>query len=283
MIDLHQHSTFSDGTDRFEELLVKNKAAGVKIMSVTDHDNIESARCVSNIPKDKLGIEYINGVEFSTDYNGNSVHILAYGYNVDDKAIIELLNKAKTLRLERVKKRIELLKTEFNIILDDVSLSEILNSKNPGKPLIANVLIKLGYGDNITDVIKKYLYHKLPSKKLTSQEVIETLKNSSAITVLAHPLGGIGEKRVEKVVFEERLQRFVSFGLKGLECYYSLYSKEEQQYLVKMANTYGLLISGGSDYHGKNKDVQIGEMLNGGDAPTRENITLIENVNKTLI
>ncbi len=283
MIDLHQHSIFSDGTDSFDELLVKNKNAGVKVMSVTDHDNIESARCVAKMNKGNLGIEYIHGVEFSTDYEGASVHILAYGYEADDKSINELLNRAKQLRLQRVKKRIELLKLEFDIILDEASLNEILSSKNPGKPLIANVLIRLGYGDNITDVIKKYLYHKLPSKKLTSCEVLKTLKNSSAISVLAHPLGGIGEKRVERCVFEERLKAFVSFGLKGLECYYSLYTKEEQQYLVKIANTYSLLISGGSDYHGKNKDVNIGEMLNGGDAPTVENISLIKNVNKVII
>jgi len=259
MIDLHQHSNFSDGTDSVFELIEKNKATGIKYMSITDHDNISAAKTLEK-SCDKYGLYYVTGVELSTDFMGNSIHILGYGYSVDDRAIVELVERAKALRVMRIKQRIELLKEEFDITLEKQDLDEILGSDNPNKPMIANILIKRGYGDNLSEVIKKYLYHNVLSGKIKTQEVIKTLSSSNIISVYAHPLGGVGEKRVSKQEFEKRLQSFIECGLRGLECYYSLYDKAEQEYLISIAKKYNLLVFGGSDYHGKNKSVQIGEL-----------------------
>lgn len=279
MIDLHQHTTFSDGTDNVEELIKKNREKGVKIMSITDHDNIKSTKVAKKIAL-HFGMDFILGVEFSTDYDGESVHILCYGFNAEDEVIKDLIEQGIDLRHKRIKFRLDILKKEFGIALDEKIINQINNNPNPNKPMIANILKNLGYGENISEIIKKYLYHKMPNFKLKTIKTIQDLNFSSGLSVYAHPLGGVGEKRVERSEFEDRLKEFVKAGLKGLECYYSLYSEEEQGYLVGLANKYNLLISGGSDYHGLNKDVQIGELSNYGYHPQVKDMTILKKCNE---
>lgn len=275
MIDLHQHTILSDGTDSVEELFERNIETGIKVMAITDHDNIESVELAKKLAK-QIGIKYITGVEFSTDFHGNSIHILCYGYNLEDKIIKKLIEKSVELRHKRVEFRLKNLEKEFGIKLEKSVIEKINNHPNPNKPMIANILKDLGYGQEIGDIIKKYLYHKMPDYKLKTTEVLKDLAKSSGISVYAHALGGVGEKRVPKEVFEERLKSFISAGLKGLECYYSLYSKEEQDYLVETAKNNNLFISGGSDYHGKNKTVKIGELSNFGGFPQKEEVTILK-------
>lgn len=281
MVDLHQHTTFSDGTDNVEELIKKNKEKGIKIMSITDHDNIESTKVAKKIAH-SFEMDFISGVEFSTDYNGESVHILCYDFNPEDKVIKDLIEQGIDLRHKRVKFRLDILESEFGIVLDEKLINQINNNPNPNKPMIANILKNLGYGENISEIIKKYLYHKMPNFKLKTIKTIQVLDTSSGLSVYAHPLGGVGEKRVERSEFEDRLKEFVKAGLKGLECYYSLYSKEEQEYLVGLANKHNLLISGGSDYHGLNKDVQIGELSNYGYHSQVKDLTILKKCSERL-
>ena len=274
MIDLHQHSTFSDGTDNVEQLIKNNISAGIKYMSITDHDNFNSAKYINDVLKNDIKINYIPGIEFSADYENDSTHILAYNFNLDDAAVNHLVDEGTRLRKARVYERIDILKKDFNILLTPQMLEQVNNASHPGRPMIANFLIELGYGDTVNEVIQKYMYHKLPQNKLDAVYTIQKLNNSSAISVWAHPLGGVGEKRIEKSTFEKRLKEFTSAGLKGLECYYSLYSKTEQEYLVNLAKKYNLLISAGSDYHGTNKTVKIGELSNYGFTPKIEDVTI---------
>lgn len=274
MIDLHQHTLLSDGTDSVEELIKKNKKKGMQVISITDHDNIESVASLKNLSK-KYNIAILSGVEFSTDFNGESIHLLCYGFDTDDVVVKSLIDEGIKLRHARVSFRLENLKNEFNINLDESVIKQINKSPNPNKPMIANVLKGLGYGDNISEIIKKFLYHKMPDYKLKTVEVLNKLKSSTGVSVYAHPLGGVGEKRVKRDIFEYRLKHFVDAGLKALECYYSLYSKEEQEYLVAIAKKYNLFVSGGSDYHGTNKNVQIGELSNYGYHPNLSEINVI--------
>ena len=106
MIDMHQHSTFSDGTDNVEDLLKKNKSTGIVTMALSDHDTIDGCKKILQ-EKTNVGLNFINGVEFSTDDNGETVHLLAYGFDVNDKIINKLLKKSMKLRLKRVFKRIK--------------------------------------------------------------------------------------------------------------------------------------------------------------------------------
>ena len=248
-------------------------------MALSDHDTIEGCKTILQL-KNKFGLNFINGVEFSTEDNGESVHLLAYGFNIDDKRVNGLLKKSIKLRLKRIKQRIKLLKSEFNITLTSEETKLIKQSKNPNKVLLANILIKKNLATNISEAIKKFLYHKMPDAKLSSMYVISKLQKSTALVSFAHGLGGVDEKRVEKDVFEDRLLRFKKAGLDSLECYYSLYSKEEQQYLFNKANEYNLLVSGGSDYHGTVKNVEIGELSCDNYKIPVKNINIVKHVNK---
>lgn len=279
MIDLHQHSTFSDGTDNVEELMKKNKAVGVKVMSITDHDNNQSVLIAKDLAND-IGLTYFSGIEFSTDYNGESVHILCYGYDADDKIIHNLIEESIKLRHKRVDLRLQKLEDEFSINLGKDIIKKINDAPNPNKMMIANVLKDFGYGSSCEEIIKKYLYHKISDCKLKTVEVLKQLRVASGVSVYAHPLGGVGEKKVDREMFEERLRVFIDAGLDGIECYYSLYNKEEQNYLIKIARKHNLLISGGSDYHGKNKTVEIGELSNFGDFPTEKDVTILNKIKK---
>ena len=277
MIDLHQHSSRSDGTDLPLELLRKNIEAGVSVMALTDHDTDRGFYELLPLA-DKNKIKIIKGVEFSTDDGNQSVHILALGIAESDPVITEMLEQSKALRVQRVMNRVEKLKEQFGIVLPDECMEKIYASDNPNKPMLANMLINLGYGESVNEVIAKYLYHKFPSAKLQSDLVVQKIAASSAIPVLAHGLGGVGEKRVDSALFESRVRRLKEVGLVGLECFYSLYDKNEQDYLCSVADRFGLLKSGGSDYHGLNKSVRIGELSSDGSKPERDHFTVLSAI-----
>ena len=258
-VDLHQHSKCSDGTDSIVELINNNIATGVEIMAITDHDTITGCRqCASAKISDKIKIVY--GIEFSTEYNGEKVHILAYNFDLDSPVINNLITQSMDLRLKRVARRIELLKSEFNIEFTDENLEIIKSSKNPNKVLLAKLLIKQGFEGTISDVINQYLYHDVSDEKLATLSVIKQLNEENILSIYAHPLGGVGEKRVDFDTVKSRVKAFKEVGLSGIECYYSLYTQEEINNLINIANIESLLVSAGSDYHGKNKTVGIGEI-----------------------
>ena len=256
MVDFHMHSIYSDGTD--DIITILNKVNNLDYFSITDHDSIESARYIMKNGLDRPN--YVTGVELSTRDLGDSVHILFYNYDVDNKALDEIIDEIDMIRMKRLKERLSYLEKDFNIKLKNEDLTYLYSLSNPTKPNIATILVKDGYASDVSVAIKKYLYHKLETKKLDSIYVLDKLKNEKGILVLAHPLGGIGEVRIDKEKFIDRLNRFKSHGLKGLECVYSLYNSEEQKFLIDNAKRNNLIISGGSDYHGLNKKVQIGEL-----------------------
>ena len=256
MVDFHMHSICSDGTDSVTELLKKTK--DLEYFSITDHDTIEASNYIMNNGLNKPN--YITGVELSTRDLNDSVHILFYNYDINNSVLKEVIDEIDNVRMKRLKERLNYLKRDFNITLSDKDLEYLFSLSNPTKPNIASILVKDGHAKDVDTAIKKYLYHKLDTKKIESIYVLNKLKNEKGILVFAHPLGGIGEPRVDKVVFIDRIKRFVDAGLKGLECIYSLYNDSEQKFLLDIAEANNLIISGGSDYHGLNKKVSIGEL-----------------------
>ena len=256
MVDFHMHTIYSDGTDDIYTILKKTN--DLDYFSITDHDSIESCKFIMNNGLNKPN--YITGVELSTRDLNDSVHILFYNYDIDNPILNEVIDEINNVRMKRLKERLDYLKRDFNIILKESDLAYLYSLSNPTKPNIATIIVKYGFCSDVDTAIKKYLYHKLETKKIESMYVIDKLKNEKGILVLAHPLGGIGEPRVDKLVLEDRVKRFKEAGLKGLECIYSMYNDSEQKYLLDLAETNSLVISGGSDYHGLNKKVSIAEL-----------------------
>lgn len=256
MIDMHTHSLYSDGTNTVSELIELLKE--YELYSITDHDNISSAIYIQNNGLNKPN--YITGVELSTADMNDSIHILFYNFNPDNKELYDIVDWINIARRKRLHERLDILKNDFNIVLSDSEIKWLESLENPTRPNIASILINDGYASSISEAFDKYLYHKLETRKPNSIDVIKRLKNIFGVIVLAHPLGGINEKRIDRLKLEDRIKRFKEVGLDGIECMYSLYTKEESSYLINLAKTNDLYISGGSDFHGKNKNVKIGEL-----------------------
>ena len=261
MIDLHQHSVYSDGTDSLEELVENNRRRGIYCFALTDHDTTEGCKALVKSLKNKgegdSGL-FITGIEFSTDDDGNDVHILAYDFDPEDERVNEFVARGQALRRERIERLLAHLKKEHGITFNDERMKKIEESPNPNKPMIAGFLVEMGYAKTIGEAIRTYLEIRFPSLKLTSREVIEGLNDTDALTVYAHPLGENREYPFETV--KKRLERFRGYGLKGLESWYSIYSARECAALHELALGSGLLVSCGSDYHGKNKTIPLGQV-----------------------
>lgn len=278
LIDLHIHTTASDGSDSPAELA--RKVAGLRIFSVTDHDTIDGALQMENLVPP--GTVYIRGVEFSCVSPAGKCHILGYGYDPRHPALLAALEEGRTLRLEKLQRRLEALRAHFGIILTDDELSRLYSLNSPGKPHLGKILLDRGLAETLDGAIQTYLKIRVPGRdRIDAGRAIAAIEKAGGRSVWAHPLGGEGEKRLTPEEFEDQLQTLLAAGLKGMECHYSRYSREEIQFLRDRAAAHGLTVTGGSDYHGINKrDLELG-MLSMEDTPwtpTEAELTALLNM-----
>lgn len=277
MFDLHIHSTFSDGTDSVYEIIEKVKLAGIDYFSITDHDSAESARYILSNKKlqdriKELGLTYVPGIEWSCRFDGYKVHILAYDYDPEMPEIKKFEKQLKAMLDEKNHERLQKL-NEAGYVFSEKSLDLFKNKSNLRKLDFANALIDDGYANTIDEAIKiikkSYASHSL---RLDGREVISTLSKLGVKMVWAHSLGGIGEKRISFEEVDGLISKMKECGLAGLECYYSLYTEQENANLAEIARKYNLFMTCGSDYHGKNKTVKLLEMSCDGTKAKQEDI-----------
>lgn len=258
-IDLHIHSTASDGTDSPEIIAQKiSRRNGVKIFSLTDHDNINGVKKIkSAVPPE---IFFINGIEFSCKTKNFKCHILAYFYDENCAELQAVIENARKILREKVNLRLKYLGELYGIIFTDDDLAALNRHETASKPHIVNLLAE-SYGKDkrqVYDDLKKF---KIGTMRLPVDEVISAVKSAGGITVWAHPLGGEGENILTHSEFSTRLDELISCGINGLECYYSRYNPEQEKFLAETAREKNLLISGGSDYHGTNKfNITLGQL-----------------------
>lgn len=267
MIDLHMHTEFSDGTDNVEDIvkIVINKS--LTHFSITDHDMTDGVRYLLNNAElmdllKKYGIKFINGVEFSGFIDENKIHILGYDYDIDNKALNEVIELGRNKRFDKYHLRLKALAEQKGIIFSKESLEEMETIDYIGNPIMSNYLVKDGIFDSRDDAMKCINSLDIPNSDINvdAHIIMPAIIDAGGIVSWAHPLGGLNEPRITFEKVEAIIQKLIPLGLKGLECYYNLYNMEEIERLVAIANKYGLLISAGSDYHGKNKDAKIGEV-----------------------
>lgn len=254
--DLHIHSNFSDGSDSIKELVGKINVSKLDIFALTDHDTFEG---VIELEKYKLnGVKFIKGIELTCKTKDVKCHILGYGIDTTNKNLKNLIEKGKILRKQKLDLRIEYLKNVHNIVLNEDELSWLYSRKSVVKTHLANVLVKRGLADNNLSAMEKYLDGcKTGNTRFDGFEAVDTLKSAGAIPVWAHPIGGEGERHIKKEEFYPKLKTMLEAGIEGIECYYSRYNADEIKFLVDCAKENNLLISGGSDYHGLNKDIPL--------------------------
>lgn len=261
-IDLHMHSTASDGSSTPRELARECKAAGITRAALTDHDTIDG---VAEFLEEagRIGLPAISGLEYNVEYEGE-MHILAYGMDIWNQELRDALDVLANQRITRASRMVKKLQDQgYPITLERVE--EIAGGGVLGRPHIARALLEKGFGENVEDAFKRYLEPGkpgfLPRLKIKSSEAIRLARQAGGHCVLAHP------KLAYYPDYDELLTRLKGEGLEGLEVYYPAHSDEEVEFFFGLAKKYDLFITQGSDYHGKiRKSTQLFREQRGGAA-----------------
>ena len=264
-IDLHIHTTASDGSDSPGELAAK--VAGLALFSVTDHDTVDGALAMEALVPP--GVRYVRGVEFSCADPAGKCHILGYGYDPDHPAFRGALDQGRQLRLGKMRLRVEALGRDFGLVLTRQEEDWLWSRKSPGKPHLGRILLERGLAPDIDSAIWGFIRDVPGRDRIEAKTAIEAILAAGGFPVWAHPLGGEGEKRLTEEKFEALLETLLGYGLRGLECRYSRYGRKESEFLLDHAERLGLTPTGGSDYHGSNKkDIQLGQLGYNGTVDT---------------
>lgn len=258
-IDLHIHTTVSDGTVPPEVLPSLIEETEIGIFSVTDHDAINCSRIIPPLLREG-GPVFIPGVEFSCKDEYGKYHILGYAYDPATPGIREAVAYGHRLRTEKFSIRIHGLKQKFGFEFPEEELAKLFALDNPGKPHLANLMTKLGYAESKEQAICEWIDNvSAPgTDHLRPEEAIQGILASGGIPVLAHPCFGSGNELILDEDLVLRVHRLIAFGLKGLEAFYSGFNREHRRQVLDIAERCGLYVTAGSDYHGTNKAVPLG-------------------------
>ena len=258
-IDLHIHTTVSDGTDSPTEIVDRVRDAGITLFSITDHDALDACSVVkSNIKKGDPS--FIFGVEFSCKDEEGKYHVLGYGYDQNAPSIKNVVEFGHNLRVNKLKKRLDFLEKEFGFSFSDDDVKTLFSLNNPGKPHIGNLMVKYGYAPTKEIAIENYINKCcLKEDYIRPETAITAILGAGGIPVLAHPSYGRGDELIIGDNMDKRLKRLIGFGLKGVEAFYSGFSTSLQKEILSFAEKYRLYITAGSDYHGNNKLVELGD------------------------
>lgn len=257
--DLHLHSDNSDGSDTTFELWQKIRDNKIEIFALTDHDTVAGISDMRSLVTSD--IKFIPAIELTSKARNIKCHILGYNIDETNSELLKLVEKGKTLRKQKLDTRIKYLKEVWKIELSDEELDWLYKRKSVVKTHIANILVKRGLANDNIEAMKKYLDGcKTGNTRFDGEEVIKIIKLAGGNPVWAHPLGGEGEEHLTNDKFLPKLATMIDFGIQGLECYYSRYTESEIGFLKECANKNGLMITGGSDYHGTNKTVLLGQL-----------------------
>jgi 3',5'-nucleoside bisphosphate phosphatase len=245
-IDLHTHSTESDGIYSPSELLHKAKEAGLRVLSLTDHDTTGGLEEAAQAAR-SLDIDLIPGIEINTDVSGGEVHVLGYFLEYqrpEFQGVLKVLRDARERRGQRI---VELL-NEHGILISWERVREIAQG-SVGRPHVAEALLEAGYAQSIGEAFDKYIgngrFAYVPRYKLTPADAVRLIASVNGLPVIAHPLDlpGLTELR-------NWLPGLREAGMVGLETYYGQYTGEDEHELRALANEYNLIPTGGSDFHG---------------------------------
>lgn len=253
------HTSVSDGTDTPEEILNRVREEKIELFSVTDHDAVKGCVMIIDILK-KGDPKFLTGAEFSCKDEDGQYHILGYGYDPDSKAIRSVVKKGHGFRMSKVSRRLGYLAEQYGFEFRDEDLKELYDMDNPGKPHIGNLMVKYGYAATKEEAITRYI-NKIHFKNsyVRPEEAIRGIIDAGGIPVLAHPSYGSGDQIIVGEEMEQRLEKLIGFGLQGVEAFYSGFTEKLQGEILKYSEKYGLYVTAGSDYHGKNKLVELGD------------------------
>ncbi|MBM3248285.1 MAG: PHP domain-containing protein [Candidatus Omnitrophica bacterium] len=250
--DLHLHTDFSDSTLSPAELVQVAVNADLGAIAITDHDCVEGI-CPAQEEAKKFELEIIPGIELTAEKDGKEVHILGYFIDYLDKVFLEKLEKIKVIREKRIFDMVEKLK---ELGVDDIEAQDVFDLSGMGtvgRAHLASILKKKGWVSTVSEAFRKYIGNSSPAYvgkfNMTPEQAIKTILDVGGLPVFAHPHNP-GEDNL--------IPEFVGYGLKGLEVYYPGYPESIVKHYANLAAKYGLLLTGGSDFHG---DVKEGSVI----------------------
>jgi hypothetical protein len=250
-IDLHTHTTFSDGTLTPTQLVEYASEKGLSAVAITDHDCTDGLR-EAKLCGEKVGVEVIPGIEISAEYENDELHIVGLFIDGDNAELNSILKELRDKRTARNKLVVE----KFNELGIPLTYEEVEKTAEGAiitRAHFAKALLKNGYVTSVKEAFDRYIGDNKPAyirRELPVwKDAIKFIRNAGGVAVLAHPLlYKLGQRRLETIIRDLALA-----GLTGIEAYYSTHTPSDVKYIKMIAQKYRLKLSGGSDYHGDNK------------------------------
>ncbi len=244
-VDLHIHSTASDGRYSPQEIVRRAAGFGLETIALADHDSIDGITPALEEASKLKQLQFIPGVEVSTDVPSGEVHVLGYFIDYTGEELAAALERFRSSREGRAQGMIAKL-AELGINISWERVREIAGDGAIGRPHVAQAMLEKGYISSIKEAFDKYIARDGPAyverEKMTPVEAVQLILRNKGIAIMAHPFT-IPEP-------EAMIVQLKAAGMAGIEAYYNGYTSEKIGQLVAMARNHGLMVTGGTDYHG---------------------------------
>lgn len=244
-VDLHSHTTASDGTLSPRELVRAAVKRGVRVLAITDHDSTEGLRDAFDEAARHPPLTIVPGLEINCDVPGAEVHVLGYYVDYEAAWFQDFLREQRAERAARVHRIAERL-AELGMPIDPAEVFAIVKEGSPGRPHVAQVMVQRGYVKSVREAFDKWLHANgpanVPRKRLTPMDAIAVIRRAGGVPVFAHP--GLASR-------DELVPDMVAAGVMGIETYYAEHSAAQIAHYKDLCRQHGLIATGGSDYHGE--------------------------------
>ena len=243
-VDLHSHTTASDGTLRPRELVAEAARRGVRVLAVTDHDSTDGLAEAIEEAQRRPPLTIVPGIEINCDVEGAEIHILGYYMDYEARWFQDFCRAQREERRARVHRMADRL-AELGMPIDPERVFALVQEGSAGRPHVARVMVERGYVKTVREAFDRYLAAgrpgHVPRTKLTPEDAVRLLRRAAGVPVFAHP--GLSDR-------DALIPSLVAAGLMGIECYYTEHSPAQRGAYVELCRQHGLVATGGSDFHG---------------------------------
>ncbi|MBM4439394.1 MAG: PHP domain-containing protein [Candidatus Rokubacteria bacterium] len=243
-IDLHAHTTASDGTLAPRELVALAAKKGVRVLAVTDHDSTSGIAEARAAAAAHPGLTIVPGIEINCDVEGAEVHVLGYFLDLDAAWFQEFLAAQREERRARIHRILDRL-AALGVFVDAAEVFALVREGSAGRPHVAQAMVHRGYVKSVREAFDRYLHNggpaSAPRRRLTPEDAVAVIRRARGVPVIAHP--GLANR-------DAMIDGLVAAGLMGIESYYPEHSAAQTQSYLALCARHGLVATGGSDFHG---------------------------------
>lgn len=243
-VDLHTHTTASDGTYAPRDLVIEAAGRGVRVLAITDHDSTEGLPEAFEEAERRRPLELLPGIEINCDVEGAEIHVLGYLMDWQAPWFQEFCREQRRERRERVHRMAERM-AALGMPFDADEVFALVKEGSAGRPHVAQVMVAHGYVKTVRQAFDKYLAAgrpgHVPRKKLAPEDAVRLIRRAAGVPVFAHP--GLASR-------DELIPGLIAAGLMGIECYYTEHSAQQRATYLQICKEQDLVATGGSDFHG---------------------------------